>query len=38
MVEEKSIKPADSRIIELYAKKVNSGSSNELVSIEIETI
>ena len=31
-------KPADSRIIELFAKKVNSGSSSEMVSVEIETL
>jgi len=38
LIEKKSKKPFDSRIIELFAKKVNSGFSNELVSIEIETI
>ena len=36
--EKKSKKPADSQIIELLAKKVNSGSTNELVSVEIESI
>lgn len=30
--------PADSKIIELIAKKVNSGSKMEFVSVEIETI
>lgn len=33
-----SKKPADSRIIELFAKKINSGSSSEMVSVEIETL
>ena len=33
-----STKPAGSRIIELVAKKVNSGSSSEMVSVEIETL
>ena len=33
-----SDKPSDSRILELYAKKVNSGSSSEMVSVEIETL
>ena len=37
-VKRTSKNPVDSRIVELYAKKVNSGSSSELVSIEIETI
>ena len=34
----KSTKPEDSKIIELVAKKVNSGSKNEFVSVEIETV
>ena len=33
-----STKPADSRILELFAKKVNSGSLSEMVSVEIETL
>ena len=37
-VSKNSKKPADSRILELYAKKINSGSSSEMVSVEIETL
>jgi len=33
-----SNKPADSKIIELVAKKVNSGSKKEFISVEIENI
>ena len=38
LVASPSTKPADSRILELFAKKVNSGSSSEMVSVEIETL
>lgn len=35
---QESNNPADSKIIELIARKVNSGSKREFVSVEIETI
>lgn len=37
-VSKNSNKPADSRILNLYAKKINSGSISEMVSVEIETL
>lgn len=33
-----SDKPSDSKILELFAKKVNSGSLSEMVSVEVETL